>query len=116
MEEYSGRIDHNMTTTGFELPGYRIVKNLGLARGITVRSRGLAGQLVAGLRTIVGGRIEEYIDMCEWARDEAFDLLMKDANRLHANAVIGIRYDATELGTNMTEVLAYGTAVIVEPS
>ena len=116
MDQYMSTFDHNMTTTGFELPGYRIVRNLGVVRGVTVRSRGIGGQLIAGLRTLVGGRIEEYVEMCEWARDEAFELMVKDANRLHANAIVGIRYDATELSTNMTEVLAYGTAVIVEPS
>ena len=115
MEQGITITDRHMTTTGFELPGYRIVRNLGVVRGVTVRSRGIAGQLVAGLRTIVGGRIEEYVELCEWARDEAFEFLVRDANRLHANAIIGIRYDATELGSNMTEVLAYGTAVIVEP-
>lgn len=116
MEQGISVVDLHMTTTGYELPGYRIVSNLGVVRGVTVRSRGVAGRLAAGLRTIVGGRIEEYVDMCEWARQEAFELMVGHANELGANAIVGIRYDATELGESMTEVLAYGTAVIVEPS
>ncbi len=108
-------MDHRMTTTAFELPGYRIVRNLGVVRGVTVRSRGLGGQLAASLRTIVGGKIHEYVELCEQTRSEGFDLMMQHAEQLGANAVIGIRYDATELAENMTEVLAYGTAVVVEP-
>ncbi len=104
----------NMTTTTFELPGYRIVRNLGVVRGVTVRSRGLGGQVVAALRTLGGGRITEYVQLCEEARAEAFDLMMQHAQQIGANAIVGIRYDATELGNNMTEVLAYGTAVVVE--
>ncbi len=107
-------MDHSMTTTGFELPGYRIARNLGVARGVTVRARGIGGQIAAGLRTIMGGKIHEYVALCEEARGEAFDLMLEHAAKMGANAVIGIRYDATELGENMTEVLVYGTAVIVE--
>ena len=90
------------------------MRSLGVVRGITVRSRGWAGQMAAGLRTIVGGKIHEYVVMCEEARGEAFDLMLKHADELGANAIIGVRYDATELSDNMTEVLAYGTAVVVE--
>jgi uncharacterized protein YbjQ (UPF0145 family) len=107
-------MDARMTTTTFELEGYRVVRHLGVVRGITVRSRGLAGQLAATLRTIGGGKIHEYVELCEQAREEAFDLMVQHAEKLGANAIIGIRYDATELAENMTEVLAYGTAVVVE--
>jgi uncharacterized protein YbjQ (UPF0145 family) len=102
-----------MTTTTFDLEGYRVVRHLGVVRGITVRSRGLAGQLAATLRTIGGGKIHEYVELCEQAREEAFDLMVQHAEKLSANAA-GVRYDATELAENMTEVLAYGTAVVVE--
>lgn len=105
----------NMTTTSFDLPGYRVVRNLGVVRGVTVRARGIGGQLMAGLRTIAGGKIHEYVELCEETRGEAFDLMLKHADELGANAIIGVRYDATELAENMTEVLAYGTAVVVEP-
>ena len=108
-------MDTKMTSTTFDLPGYRIVRGLGVVRGITVRSRGLAGQMAASLRTLVGGKIHEYVTMCEEARGEAFDLMLEHAGQIGANAIIGVRYDATELSENMTEVLAYGTAVVVEP-
>ena len=107
-------MDARMTTTTFDLEGYRVARHLGLVRGITVRSRGLAGQLAATLRTIGGGKIHEYVELCEQAREEAFDLMVQHAEKLSANAIIGVRYDATELAENMTEVLAYGTAVVVE--
>ena len=107
-------MDIKMTSTTFDLPGYRAVRSLGVVRGITVRSRGLAGQMAAGLRTIIGGKIHEYVVMCEEAREEAFDLMLKHADEVGANAIIGVRYDATELSDMMTEVLAYGTAVVVE--
>jgi len=109
-------MDHRMTTTAFEVPGYRVTRNLGVVRGVTVRSRGIGGQIAASLRTIVGGKITEYVSLCEETRGEAFDLMLDHAEQLGANAIIGIRYDATELGENMTEVLAYGTAVVVEPA
>jgi len=107
-------MDARMTTTTFGLEGYRVVRHLGVVRGITVRSRGLAGQLAATIRTIGGGKIHEYVELCEQAREEAFDLMVQHAEKLGANAIIGVRYDATELAENMTEVLAYGTAVVVE--
>jgi len=105
-----------MTTTCFDLPGYRISRNLGVVRGVTVRSRGLGGQVAAALRTIGGGQIHEYIELCEQTRSEAFDLMVQHATAMGADAIVGVRYDATDLGQNMTEVLAYGTAVTVEPA
>ncbi len=107
-------MNHSMTSTTFELPGYRVARNFGVVRGVTVRSRGLVGQFAASLRTIGGGKIYEYVSLCEETREEAFDLMVKHAEQLGANAIIGVRYDATELAENMTEVLAYGTAVWVE--
>ncbi len=107
-------MDNSKTSTTFELPGYRVARNLGVVRGVTVRSRGLVGQFAASLRTIGGGKIYEYVSLCEETREEAFDLMVKHAEELGANAIIGVRYDATELAENMTEVLAYGTAVWVE--
>ena len=108
-------MDLKMTSTTFDIPGTRIVRQLGVVRGVTVRSRGLVGQLAASLRTIAGGKIHEYVSLCEQTRAEAFDLMVQHAGELGANAIIGVRYDATELAENMTEVLAYGTAVVVEP-
>jgi uncharacterized protein YbjQ (UPF0145 family) len=105
-----------MTTTTFDLHGYRVTRNLGVVRGVTVRSRGLGGQIAAGLRSIGGGKIHEYVALCEETRKEAFDLMLQHAEGLGGNAIIGVRYDATELAENMTEVLAYGTAVVVEPA
>jgi len=107
-------MDLKMTTTTFHLHGYRIARQLGVVRGVTVRSRGIIGQFAASLRTIGGGKIHEYVSLCEETRGEAFDLMVKHAEELGANAIIGVRYDATELAENMTEVLAYGTAVVAE--
>ena len=107
-------MDPALTSTTFEIYGHRIVRQLGVVRGITVRSRGLVGQFAAGLRSIAGGKIHEYVTLCEETRGEAFDLMVKHAEELGANAIVGVRYDATELAENMTEVLAYGTAVVVE--
>jgi uncharacterized protein YbjQ (UPF0145 family) len=109
-------MDLKMTSTTFDIPGTRIVRQLGVVRGVTVRSRGIIGQFAASLRTIAGGKIHEYINLCEQTRSEAFDLMLQHAEQLGANAIIGVRYDATELGENMTEVLAYGTAVFVQPA
>lgn len=109
-------MDLKMTSTTFDIPGYRTVRQLGVVRGVTVRSRGLIGQFAASLRTIAGGKIHEYVSLCEQTRAEAFDLMLEHAEKLGANAIIGVRYDATELGENMTEVLAYGTAVFVQPA
>jgi len=108
-------MDQKMIATTSSIAGYRIVRHLGVVRGVTVRSRGLAGQLAASLRTIAGGKIHEYVSLCEETREEAFNLMVQHAEELGANAIIGVRYDATELAENMTEVLAYGTAVLVEP-
>ena len=107
-------MDPKLTSTTFDIHGYRIVRQLGVVRGVTVRSRGWIGQFAAGLRTIGGGKIHEYVALCEETHGEAFDLMMGHAETLGANAIVGIRYDATELADNMTEVLAYGTAVVVE--
>jgi len=104
-----------MVTTAFELDNYRIVKNLGVARGIIVRSRSIFGSIGAGLQTLVGGNISLFTKLCERTRSDAFDLMLKHAADMGANAVIGARYDATEVMRGVTEVLAYGTAVVVEP-
>lgn len=106
---------HPLTTTAFELPGYRVVKCLGVVRGIIVRSRSILGNIGAGLQTLIGGNISLYTRLCERARDDAFQQMLSHAGELGANAVIGVRYDATEIGTGITEVLCYGTAVFVEP-
>ncbi|MGD1003481.1 MAG: YbjQ family protein [Minisyncoccia bacterium] len=108
-------VAHNMVTTGFELDNYRIVKNLGVARGIIVRSRNIFGTIGAGLQTLVGGNITLYTNLCERTREHAFDLLLTHAGEMGANAVIGARYDATEIMRGVTEVLVYGTAVVVKP-
>jgi|ERR1041384_2937619 uncharacterized protein YbjQ (UPF0145 family) len=105
---------HNMVTTAFELDGYRITRNLGVVRGITVRSRSVLGTIGAGLQTIIGGNITILTELCEKARGEAFEILLQHASELGANAIIGTRYDATEVMQGVTEVLAYGTAVVVE--
>jgi len=109
-----GAVNTNMVTTTFELPGYRVVKILGLVRGVTVRSRSVLGTIGAGLQTIVGGNITLFEEMCEKTRAEALELMMEHAMQHGANAVIGVRYDATEVMQGVTEVLAYGTAVQVE--
>jgi uncharacterized protein YbjQ (UPF0145 family) len=103
-----------MVTTAFDLPGYRVVKSFGLVRGVTVRSRSIFGTIGASLETLVGGNITLFEDMCEKTREEALELMMQHATEHGANAVIGMRYDATEVMQGVTEVLAYGTAVQVE--
>lgn len=108
------RLDTMMVTTSQELPGYRIVRNYGIVRGIIVRSRSLLGSIGAGLQTIVGGNITILTDLCEKTREEAYELMMRHAAEHGANAVIAMRYDATEVMQGVTEVLAYGTAVQVE--
>jgi uncharacterized protein YbjQ (UPF0145 family) len=105
---------HPLTTTTFELPGYRILKSHGVARGIVVRSRSIIGNIGAGLQSLIGGNITLYTELCERAREDAFNQMLAHAGRLGANAVIGVRYDATEIGNGITEVLCYGTAVSVE--
>jgi uncharacterized protein YbjQ (UPF0145 family) len=108
-------VAHNMITTAFEIDGYRVVKNLGIVRGITVRSRSIIGTIGASLQTLVGGNITLLTELCEKARHEAFDIMVQHASQIGANAVIGARYDATEVMQGVTEVLAYGTAVVLEP-
>lgn len=105
---------HAMVTTGFDFSGFQIVKYLGLVRGLTVRSRSIVGNFAAGLQTLVGGNITVYTELCEHARQEAYELLIQHAQQMGANAVIGMRYDANEVMEGVTEVLAYGTAVVVE--
>jgi len=107
-------MDKRMVTTTFGFEGYRVREQLGVVRGITVRSRSIIGQVGAGLQSIMGGKITLYVEVCEQAREEAFDLMVAHAAEIGANAIIGMRYDATELAENMTEVLCYGTAVVVE--
>jgi uncharacterized protein YbjQ (UPF0145 family) len=107
-------VNTNMVTTTFDLPGYRVVKILGLVRGVTVRSRSVLGTIGAGLQTIVGGNITLFEEMCEKTRAEALELMMEHAMEHGANAVLGVRYDATEVMQGVTEVLAYGTAVLVD--
>ena len=111
-----GPINHAMTTTAFTLEGYRVKQNLGVVRGVTVRSRSIFGTIGAGLQTLVGGNITLLTNLCEKTRQEAFDLMLQHAAEVGANAVVGARYDATEVMQGVTEVLAYGTAVFVEPS
>jgi uncharacterized protein YbjQ (UPF0145 family) len=108
-------VAHHMVTTAFELPGYRIVRNLGVVRGITVRSRSVFGTIGGSLQTLVGGNITLFTQLCEKARGEAFEIMIQHASEIGANAIIGARYDANEVMSGVTEVLAYGTAVIVEP-
>ena len=108
-------VPHEFVTTAFELPGYRIKRNFGVVRGIVVRSRSIVGTIGAGLQTIVGGNISLFSKLCEQTRKDAFEQMLQHAGALGANAVIGTRYDATEIMQGVTEVLSYGTAVEVEP-
>ena len=108
------RVESMMVTTSQELPGYRIVRNFGIVRGIIVRSRSLLGSIGAGLQTILGGNITILTELCENTREEAYELMMQHAAEHGANAVVAMRYDATEVMQGVTEVLAYGTAVQVE--
>ncbi len=107
-------MQNSMVTTALTLPGYKIVKSLGVVRGITVRSRSIVGNFFGGLQSLFGGNITIYTTLCEQARAETYQHMCRDARRLGANAVIGMHYDATELMEGLTEVLCYGTAVIVE--
>jgi len=107
-------MDIRMTTTAFEIPGRKIIKNLGLVRGIIVRSRSLIGNIGAGFQTLFGGNITIYTELCERTRKDAFDLMVQRAELLGANAMIGVRYESTEVMAGVTEVICYGTAVIVE--
>lgn len=107
-------VSREMVTTAFDFDGYRVVKNLGVVRGIVVRSRSVIGTIGASLQTLVGGNITLLTNLCEKTRGEAFDLMVQHGSELGANAIIGARYDATEVMQGVTEVLAYGTAVVVE--
>ncbi len=109
-------VSHQMVTTAFELPNYRIIQNLGVVRGIVVRSRNIFATIGASLQTIVGGNITVWTNLCEQTRLDAFEIMIQHATEIGANAIVGARYDTTELSTGVTEVLAYGTAVIVEPT
>ncbi len=109
-------VNFNMVTTTYDLPGYRVVKVLGLVRGVPVRSRSIFGTIGASLETLVGGNITLFEEMCEKTREQALDLMMQHATEHGANAVIGVRYDATEVMQGVTEVIAYGTAVQVQPA
>jgi uncharacterized protein YbjQ (UPF0145 family) len=120
-EEHRGReaakssnIANAMVTTAFELPGFRVVRSLGVVKGLTVRSRSIVGNFVGGLHALFGGNITVYTTLCEQTRSETYQLMIRQARMLGANAIIGMRYDATELMPGMAEVLCYGTAVIVE--
>jgi uncharacterized protein YbjQ (UPF0145 family) len=104
----------NFVTTAFDIDGYEIVKNLGVVRGITVRSRSIFGTIGAGLQTLVGGNITLLSELCEKTRLEAFQLMIRHASEIGANAIVGARYDATEIMNGVTEVLAYGTAVVIK--
>ena len=107
-------LDQSMITTSTDLEGYRITRNLGVVRGITVRSRSVLGNIAGGLQTLFGGQISIYVDLCEKTREEAFQYMMQHAAERGANAIINMRYDANEVMNGVTEVLAYGTAVVAE--
>ncbi len=107
-------IDKNSVTTTFEIEGYKIIKNLGVVRGITVRSRSLIGNIGAMFQILIGGRISLYQNLCEKTREEAFKIMIEHGNDIGANAIVGMRYDANEIAGGVTEVLAYGTAVVIE--
>lgn len=107
-------LTHPLTTTAFELPGYRLARSFGVVRGIVVRSRSIIGNFGASIQAIFGGNISLYTALCERAREDAFNQMLDHAGQLGANAVVGVRYDATEISAGITEVLCYGTAVFVE--
>lgn len=114
METHSNAVSPSMVTTALELPGHRIVRNLGVVRGVTVRSRSVFGTIGGALQTLVGGNISLFTELCEKTRQEAFDIMLAHAAQHGANAVISMRYDANEVMDGVTEVLAYGTAVVAE--
>ena len=107
-------MDHHLITTTFTLDGYRVVKNLGVVRGLIVRSRSIVGNIGAGLQTLFGGNITIYTELCEKTRTDSFEMMVAHAQAIGANALLGVRYDATEVMSGVTEVLCYGTAVVVE--
>jgi len=108
-------MDHSLVTTGLELNGYRIVRHYGVVRGIIVRSRSIVGNIGAAFQQLAGGNITLYTNLCERARSDAYELMIQHAEQLGANALIGVRYDATEIAAGVSEVLCYGTAVQVAP-
>ncbi len=110
------QVDPKLVTTAFELPGFRIIRNVGVVRGIVVRSRSIVGNIGAGIQSIFGGNITLYTSMCEKARADAYELMLEHAAEMGANAIIGARYDANEVAAGITEVLAYGTAVVIQES
>lgn len=109
-------VDQQLITTAVSLEGYRIVKHLGIVRGLTVRSRSLLGNIGGGIQSLFGGQLSIYLDLCEKTREEAYQYMIQHANERGANAIISMRYDANEVMAGITEVLAYGTAVVVEKS
>jgi uncharacterized protein YbjQ (UPF0145 family) len=108
-------MDHSLVTTSITLEGYKITKQLGLVRGVTVRSRSALGNIAGGFQSLFGGRLSIYVELCENTREEAYQLMVQHAQVMGANAIINMRYDANEIMQGITEVLAYGTAVVVEP-
>jgi uncharacterized protein YbjQ (UPF0145 family) len=108
-------MNHGMVTTGFSVDGYKTVRTIGIVRGITVRSRSIFGTLGGSLQTLVGGNISLFTSLCEKTRAEAYDLMVRHAETHGANGIVGVRYDATEVMNGVTEVLCYGTAVVLEP-
>ena len=115
-EQLTQDIDRALVTTTFDLVGYKVVKQLGIVKGIMVRSRSIVGNIGAGLQTIFGGNIAIYTNMCEKARDDTYNLMCEHAKSLGANAVLGVRYDTNEIANGISEVLCYGTAVVVQQS
>ena len=109
-------VSHQMATTAFELPNFRVTQTLGVVRGIVVRSRNVFATLGAAFQQVVGGNITIWTRMCEETRSDAFDIMIQHASEIGANAIVGVRYDTTEIATGVTEVLCYGTAVIVQPT
>jgi uncharacterized protein YbjQ (UPF0145 family) len=109
-------LNHQLISTANEISGYRLTKNLGVVKGIVVRSRSLIGTIGASVQTLFGGNITLYTSLCEQAREDAFNLMVEQAEQRGANAIIAMRYDANEIGPGITEVLAYGTAVVVQPA
>ena len=115
MSQQAVAFDHSLVTSAFELPGFDVVRNYGLVRGIIVRSRSIVGNIGAAFQQLAGGNISIYTELCERARSEAYELMIQHAAEIGANAIIGVRYDATEITQGVSEVLCYGTAVTVTP-
>lgn len=112
---YQNLMKHPLTSTTFSIEGYQTIRHLGVVRGVIVRSRSVLGTLGASLQTIVGGNITMFTELCEKTREDAFEMMIEHAEKIGANAVVGIRYDTTEMMDGVTEVICYGTAVVVEP-